>query len=1003
MGRTGTASRRVAAAIWGLALAALFVADVARGSESCPAEQSVPQGFKREICGPLEVDIRRPGRIPMGEYQQKLDAYLSNYCHRNPGNGWVSDKRIRDTGPFVGTRVGERWVGKYYGTHNPVIIWYSPEMYAWLKANRPDEGQPPIIATPNPATPNPAAPIPDGAMMVKEMYPAPAAACDGIDPAYLRPSNGAAIMVRASTVSHDGWFWGWYGWPGSGWAPDWPTAPGLPVKSDNPMANMGFGQYCTNCHASSRDQYTFASLRNVAGHPGEPLVFLTQNFFVNDPQPSQHDLVGLSAPSVGDVTPSRPTWNPDFLTTYSGSRAAADLPRFDTVAKIPSEIFDNVWVMPGSRLANTFVTSDQCLGCHGAGSTGLQFDMTEPIPGGPLRNLSPYGTWRSSPMGLSGRDPFFYAQLASETKVFHPESSSLIQDTCLGCHGVAGQRSFAMEHAKPGGTCEPFPRDLVDATPLPWDGQQAQARFGALARDGVTCLACHRMALGTDAAAHGGEPQNACIGSRQQALNPGLTGLAATFTGSFPVAGPEDVYGPFEKPKERPMKNAIGMIPQHRDAMATSEVCASCHIVHLPVLRDGRKIASAYEQTTYAEWLFSDYRAGMTSAGSLPAGPGPKAQSCLDCHMSNRDDNGRIRTSKIASIQEYATFPMVENGLPGSEIDLQSRKGFALHTLVGLNVFLIKLAQQFPDVLGNRTDDPMLTQKGLAPLKTTEAAILDQAREKTADIAIETVRDGGILKAKVTVVNKAGHKFPSGVGFRRAFVEFLARDPAGRIVWSSGRTDGMGVIRDGAGAPIAGELWWDAECKGRLAPERRAHQPHYQTIRRQDEAQIYQELTAAPGPETEPLCGDEAKPTGPLTTSFLSVCRRVKDNRILPSGYLSLGARREIARAIGADDKLAGESGAVGTANDPDYETGGRSSTVYEVPLDGLDGPVATVEATLYYQATPPFYLQDRFCTSKDPDTERLFLLSGFLRQQGSASEGWKLRLVSTGAVSVPR
>ena len=39
------------------------------------------------------------------------------------------------------------------------------------------------------------------------------------------------------------------------------------------------------------------------------------------------------------------------------------------------------------------------------------------------------------------------------------------------------------------------------------------------------------------------------------------------------------------------------------------------------------------------------------------------------------------------------------------------------------------------DVLGNRTDDPMLTRHGLAPLKTTEAAILEQAREKTAEIA----------------------------------------------------------------------------------------------------------------------------------------------------------------------------------------------------------------------------------------------------------------------------
>ena len=32
-----------------------------------------------------------------------------------------------------------------------------------------------------------------------------------------------------------------------------------------------------------------------------------------------------------------------------------------------------------------------------------------------LVNLSPYGEWRASPMGLAGRDPIFFAQLQSET------------------------------------------------------------------------------------------------------------------------------------------------------------------------------------------------------------------------------------------------------------------------------------------------------------------------------------------------------------------------------------------------------------------------------------------------------------------------------------------------------------------------------------------------------------------------------------------------------------
>src|SRR5262249_57823039 len=115
-------------------------------------------------------------------------------------------------------------------------------------------------------------PLPDGAMMVKEMFPAPAAACAGVDPKYLRPTSGAAIMVRDTKAAHDGWFWGWFGW--TGWSPDW--GPDM----DNSYPNMGFGQYCTNCHASATDNQTFATLRNVKDQGGGPLVYLSQNLFL---------------------------------------------------------------------------------------------------------------------------------------------------------------------------------------------------------------------------------------------------------------------------------------------------------------------------------------------------------------------------------------------------------------------------------------------------------------------------------------------------------------------------------------------------------------------------------------------------------------------------------------------------------------------------------------------------------------------------------------------------
>ncbi len=771
---------------------------------------------------------------------------------------------------------------------------------------------------------------------------------------------------------------------------------------------MGFGQYCTNCHASAKSNSTFASLKNVKGHAGEPLVFLSQNFFLDDRKDNHHVGVAEAVPAMFREAPSRPGYHPEFLRVFGPARPA--LPSPAGVSRLPSETYDNVWAMPGSRLANSFVTSDQCLGCHAAGSTGLQFDMTEPLPGGKLLNNSPWATWRSSPMGLSGRDPFFFSQVESETQTFHPGSAALIQDTCFGCHAIAGQRQMAMESAKPDGSCTEFGRETIDATPLEDDPRRDLARFGALARDGVTCLACHRMALGADAAAHAGAPQNACLAKRQEMLNPGFTGLARTFSGSFPIAGPDQVFGPFADPKERSMRNGIGMAPQHRTSISSSEVCASCHTVHLPILKNDRVIGHAYEQATYAEWLFSDYRTGVGSAGaSLPLGPGATPRSCQDCHMQSRDAEGRPYVSKVASIQEYSNFPQAENALPPKEIDLEPRPDYSKHTLVGLNIFLVKMAQQFSEILGNRTEDAMLPRRGLPPLQATENAILAQAASETADIAVTQVDRGrDTLTAKVTVRNKAGHKFPSGVGFRRAFVEFVVRDEAGKALWASGRTDAMGVIGDGTGKPVAGELWWDAACKARVEPETRAHQAHFQTIRRQSEVQIYQELVAAPGDEpaprdgVEPRCGEEAEASGPLTTSFLSVCKRVKDNRILPAGYLPLAGRKALSAAIGADDKLAAEAGSVGVEDDPDYRAGGQDSVTYEVPLGEIAGQPRTVEATLYYQAQPPFYLQDRFCTARGRDTDRLFLMAGFLKQAGSESRDWKLRLVGTGPVAVP-
>jgi hypothetical protein len=944
-------------------------------------EALVPKDLKR--CAELEKLVRGP-KTQLDRYERDLAEYLSKLCHRDIAAGWKPDKRIRDTGPYVATFREGKWSAAYYGTHPAVLVWYSRDMFAWLKRNRQTEDAPAARE-----------PVPDGAMMIKEMFVPPASTCADVEWKHLKPTKGIALMVRDRKASYDGWFWGYFDWKKAAaslkdWRPDWPAG------AKNSLPYMGFGQYCTNCHASAKE-HTFASLRNIAGERGKPLVYLSHDFFLG-PVSDQHAAVATAgaAPPV-----AQNKYDDAFVATYgTAENTVGAIPPRAQLA-LPSETYDNVW-MPadGAKPGSAFLTSDQCIGCHDARGTGLQYDMTEPGPGDKLINMSPYATWRRSPMGLSGRDPIFYAQLASETETFHRDLAAKVQDACLGCHGIGGQRQFTIDRFAATKECKPFLREQVDAVPFPANNTGSHGvAYGALARDGITCNACHQMAL-TEAerAKYAHAPQNACLAERQKYLTDDLKGFARTFTGSFFLTSPAVMYGPFENPKPVSMKNAIGVVPAHNAHMRSSEVCGSCHVVHLPVLQRDKVVGHVYEQTTYAEWAFSDYRTGKTPDGDLPGGRGARAQSCQDCHMLNRAADGTPLKSKIAGIQEYGIFPQAEHTLPAKDIDLEPRADFARHTLVGLNLFLTKMAQQFPDVLGIRGDDPMLTRMGVDPRETSARAILDQAKQRTAEVKVEAETKDGVLTARVTVVNKTGHKFPSGVGFRRAFLEVRVLDAEGTLLWASGRTNESGVIVDENHKAIDGELWRDQNC-ARLPAVR--HQPHYQTIDRQNQAQIYEELVAAPA-EVAPVCGSRATPAGPPTTSFLSQCAKAKDNRILPHGFLPLSERTAIAAALGAGETLAIEAGPREVRDDPDYQSGGADTLDYRVPLAGLAGKPAAVAVTLYYQATPPYYLQDRFCTAKSTDAARLYFTAGNLDLAGTAAQDWKLKVADTVSVAVP-
>ena len=90
------------------------------------------------------------------------------------------------------------------------------------------------------------------------------------------------------------------------------------------------------------------------------------------------------------------------------------------------------------------------------------------------------------------------------------------------------------------------------------------------------------------------------------------------------------------------------------------------------------------------------------------------------------------------------------------------------------------------------------------------------------------------------------------------------------MVWASGRTNSVGVVTDAKGKPLVTEFL----AKDPETGEQR-YEPHYQRITRQNQVQIYEELTK--------------NPEGVFTTSFLARMDTLKDNRLLPKGWTAEG------------------------------------------------------------------------------------------------------------------
>jgi hypothetical protein len=366
-----------------------------------------------------------------------------------------------------------------------------------------------------------------------------------------------------------------------------------------------------------------------------------------------------------------------------------------------------------------FATSIVCAPCHGnADDSGALRDLRG-------RGISPYDLWRGSMLANASRDPFFRAVLAVEAR------DAAAEGRCLHCH--APMASLEERAAgRPG-----LRRAQLDAK-----GDEDADDLAALARDGVSCTACHQI------------------------LPDGL-GTPASFGGGFAIGEEREIFGPHENPWAMPMKRFTEYWATHGAHMLDSALCGTCHT---------SAAGGDAEYAPYLEWRNSSY----VDEGGLR---GPRARSCQSCHVPVAP-GARTRISRSPHEGDLDRAP--------------PREPVGRHVYVGGNTLV-------PAILRDHREELLAHAPGEA-FDAAIALAREQLRERTARVQIEeSVVGAESLHVVIKVENLTGHKFPTGHSSRRAWLRLLVRDLAGNVLFASGECDKEGRIVGTDGKPLPSE------------------------------------------------------------------------------------------------------------------------------------------------------------------------------------------------------
>lgn len=407
------------------------------------------------------------------------------------------------------------------------------------------------------------------------------------------------------------------------------------------------------------------------------------------------------------------------------------------------------------------------------------------------------------------------------------------------------------------------------------------------------CTSCHAP-LGHFAAFHNGEDHYgieelkqdsfgldgvSCLACHQQSeLN-----LGNTHSGELHFDTAKVAYGPFTSPLESPMLMSTDYEPVFSEHISDAGLCAGCHtLITQTIDLEGNLTENRFvEQATYHEWLNSSYNTNEIS--------------CQTCHLP---------------VLNRGNFILIAGH------DTEPRDRFYLHELTGANTFMLNLMKNNIEALDIRATPEQfdeVIQATMDILKNQTLSLRLTTLERTLDTAFFELR----------LINKAGHKFPSGYPSRRAFITFLVENMAGDTLFLSGRMNENFEIVD----------------------ETPNFEPHHDIITDEQQTQIY-EIVAA----------DVA---GNFTTVLERAAYPLKDNRLPPEGFTTSHEVYDTTQIVGkalTDDNF----------NHSDFGEGtGGDFVFYHIPMDG-NNEALNIKAQVYYQALPPKWMEEIFSESTE-------------------------------------